>query len=251
MRRAVTRASVGDVGKHGVCCLPRHSTEGPALMFCSLCLESPNHFFFFSGTFILLWALILSVGSYRKWEWCDWEGTEKSVPMQRSFPLALCHCSRPQSESSPPYCIYLLCRVPPKHLPRDAVNMYWVSRSHTCHLYFICLGILFSWCLFVVCLETGSRYVVQSSLELRRDPFALPPKPWDGRCVLPHLTLFCWYCLHWRLCVAKACPRLTVVLRMALNHDLSASVTIITYLNAIMIFDIYKSSYLFRWGINR
>jgi hypothetical protein len=77
------------------------------------------------------------------------------------------------SEREQPSLLHLpTVQSPPKHLPRDAVNMYWVSRSHTCHLYFICLGILFSWCLFVVCLETGAHYVAQASLELRRDPFA-------------------------------------------------------------------------------
>lgn len=168
-----------------------HGVEGSALV-CSLSLETPNHFFFrtlsfCTGLWSCLWAAIGSESSVA-------ERTQRSRYYAKKLPVCsteqcLCHCSSPQSEDR----ICLLCR-PSEHLPCDATSMCWINRSHACHSYFICLGILFSWCLFVVSLETGFHYVVQASLELTEIHLSLLPKHRDGRCVSHHPALFCWYC---------------------------------------------------------
>ena len=80
-------------------------------------------------------------------------------------------------------CVYHMYSInTPERRVKGTKKMYLRKKTFNTHklnkvLYlhinsFICLGILFSWCLFVVCLETGAHYVAQASLELRRDPFA-------------------------------------------------------------------------------
>lgn len=133
---------------------------------------------------------------------------------------------RPQSENCPPYCICLLCRVLQNICLIMLLTCIESTEAILAILILFAWFFFFSWCLFVVCLETGSHYVARANLKLTEIHLPLPPKRWDRRCAPPHPALFCWCYLYSRLYIAKACPKLTIFLRMALNHDLPASVTI-------------------------